>query len=346
MAAAICRAPRLGIKFALNSSWTDINFPNTAIENNSSILEHDSSNNDRILIKDDGVYNITTVFTIRSNSGTRRSYYRIRKNDTTVISQEKYLNTYGNEVQCFSENITVSLSNGDFVSSQVHTDSGSDISILTASLKITKLEGVKGDPGPPGGTTVDVQKNDTTIATNIDTLNFEGGVNVIDEGNNKVTVVNTNSSHEFKYVQLINSAGNINVNSSTSPQAYPFNGQEIRDIDTFDHSTVSNTSRLYVLKSGWYKVAYLLNYDNTNTSRKTIKCQIRINGSNYIEFTTTASYTRNTNDDYACNSLPETLIHLNANDYIELMYNREGSSGTANSYAKQCYLQMTFCRED
>ncbi len=332
--------------WSIPNTYTDIPYPDTDIESNNDVIEHDGVNNDRVLIKEDGIYNITLSHSIRSNSGSPNSYFRTRKNDTDVIITERVMNTYGNEIHEHTDNITCNLLQGDFISSQSYVNPGDNISILYTNMKITKLEGIKGDDGAPGGTTVTVQYNDSDITTNTDTINFEGNsVSIVPESSNKATVIINDASHVSKYIQVSDSIGNINLNIST-PGVYPFNQQDIRDVDTFDHSTVTNNSRLTTLKNGWFKISYQITYDSTSSSRKNIKTQLRKNGTTLLSRTVATSYTRNTTDDYGSNSLPGVLIHLTSGDYIELMFNREGSSGAVNSYNEQCWLQIEFCRED
>ncbi len=337
---------RNNTSWQISNTWTDVSYPDIIFQNNTNVLEQDASFNDRINIKKDGIYNISTTYSIRSNSNSLDSFFRTRVNDSTVIIDERKMNTYNGEIQEHSDNAIIELNQGDYVSSQVHVNGNDSINILYTSLKITRMEGVKGDDGPPGGTTVTIQEDDVNVVTNTNIINFEGdSVSVVNEGSNKATVIINSSPHVFKYVNIYDSSGNVNLNVN-SPSSYDFNSQLIRDVDTFNHSTVSNKSRLIVLKSGWYKVSYSLNYYNDNYNRKNIKCVIRTNGSSYIESSTSTSYIRNTTDEYGTISCQNLLIHLNTNDYIELMYNREGSSGDAISYANQCWLQLEFCRED
>ncbi len=336
-------------QFQLNPSWTDTEYTTLGVENDNSVLEWDTINKDRVLIKENGLYEIFCGFFPRTNSPSFvDSYYRIRSNDNTVLGQEYILNTYVSEVQNISISESFELMAGDFISVQTRTNAGDNIDIMSCSLSIKKLEGIKGDDGAPGGTTIEIQDNGTTVTTNTDSINFVGdSVTVTDSGNNTATVTINDSSHVFKYANIHNTNGNININV-TPPVAYPWNSQTIRDVDTFDHSIIVRNTRLYVLKSGWYKVSYLINYDNGGNSRVNIRCAIRKNGDDalYIPQTITASYIRNNTDDYMSNALPAVLVHLNANDYIELMHNREGSSTTTTTYADQCWLQMEFCRED
>ena len=329
------------------NTFTNIDWSVLKFSNNTDVLEWDISNPDRILIKEDGLYNIEFSLYLRISAGANfaYTYCRVVKNDIDVVSYETFLNTYVNEVQQLMNSGYVELQSGDYITLQGQGTAGTTNEALVSYLNIAKMQGVKGDDGAPGGTTVNIQENDTTIVSNVDTINFEGdSVNVIDEGSNKVTINVTDSSHIFKYINIYNSNGNINLNNSTSPSPYPFNTQTIRDVDTFDHSIITNNTRVNVLKNGWYKVSYQINYDN-GLYRRNILTFIRINGVTTIEQSYSASYTRNSTNEHGTNSLPPLLIQLNAGDYIELMYRREGTTGSVTSKAG-CWLQLEFCRED
>jgi hypothetical protein len=324
--------------FSVGSSWQNTVYTNVDIENDPTVVEHDT---DSIKIYEDGVYNISVLYTFRVNNPSfGECLYRI-VNNSTPISYEKKQYSYETEMHCYMENIIRNLSNGDIVSSQ--TKSGDDVTILESSFKITKLEGVKGDQGTPGGTTVTIQEDDNTITTNTGIINFEGNVNIADEGNGKATVLIPNQSNEFKYVNVYDSVGNINLNTS-SATSYRWDSQLIRDSDTFDHSTGTNPSRIYLLKDGYYKLSYNMTYSDSNYGRKNIKCYLMENGSSIIMLTTTASYVRNTTDKYGSNALPPVIMNFSSGTYIELYYKREGSSGNAYTHANESWLQIEYIR--
>ena len=329
---------------ALTTSFVDIFFENKNIENDDSIIEWDDLNTDRILIKEEGLYNIYFRGTVESNSTTEYSYFRIRKNDSVILNPEECsIRTYQHEIQELSINIPVELNQNDFLTVQGRRGSSTYIDLLISDFVVTKLEGTKGDPGPPGGTTVDIQKDDSTIVSNCAIINFEGSVSVVDNGSNKTTVTIIDEKYIPKIIQLIDSSGNVNVNVN-SPTEIDFDTEDYRDVDTFDHSIVSNTSRIYVLKNGLYLCNYKLNIDNSSVSRKTIKAFIRKNGSTNIEKSISYSYSRNTTDDkQVCQA--NFYIELNSNDYIELLAEREGSSGTARTISNQSILAMELKKE-
>lgn len=324
------------------SSWTNIIYNTTTFSNDTTTIEHNSSNKDRIDIKKNGIYNITIACMTRDNtSNFGECHYRVMKNNTTPLTIEKFQNLYHTEIHSYSDDITRSLVQGDFITFQIRTDDNVDI--LSADIKVTKLEGVKGDQGSPGGTTVEIEQDNVAITTNTDKINFTGSVNVTDSGSNKATVEILSNSFEPQYINVYDSNGYVDINQNTATP-YSWDTQYIRDTGYFDHSTSTNPSRITMIESGLYKVSYVLCYDNTNNNRKTIKCYIRLNGTTEMIRTTASSYTRNNTDDYGSITLPAVLTNFDAGDYIELMYKREGSSGTVHTYAEQCWLQVEYVR--
>jgi len=331
-------------QFSVNSSWTDTVFPNTDLENDPNTIQHDTIQQSRILIKEDGIYNISAIYTARNNTNwIGKCYYRVIKNSSYVISQERYQNLYKSEIHCFAENITRHLSQGDYVTCQVKTDSGTSVDIITCSFKITKQEGVQGEQGLPGGTTVDIKKDGNIISSNVDSINFEGNVSAVDDGNSQCTVTILSPDSAFRYINVYDSTGHVNINSNTA-FSFDWNSQYIRDTDTFDHSTITNPSRIYFNKDGLFKISYNVLYENQSNTRKNIKCYIRLNSNDVVNRTSTASYVRSYTDKYGSNSLAPVLCYFNSGDYIELMYHREGSSGSVSTIPNECWLQVEFVR--
>ena len=324
---------------ALTTDFADIYYENLSIETDNNIIEWDQNNKDRILIKEQGLYRIDTNFAIQTTDTTDYSYFRVRKNDNTVITpDDTFLRTYQNEIQACQLFITTQLNKNDFITIQAKRGTDSNCLLLQSELMVSKVEGIQGPTGPPGGTTVSVQKDDVDIITNCDSINFEGSVAVTDEGNNKVTVTIIDEKYVPKVIQIVDNNGNVNVNTS-SETVIQFNNQYYRDTDVFDHSINNNSSRIYVLKNGLYKCSYKLNVFNDTFSRKTIEAYIKVNGTTNIDFSRSFSYSRNSTDSKQTNDC-SFYINLSSGDYIELYAKREGSSGTARTIGGETFLTL------
>ena len=137
--------------------------------------------------------------------------------------------------------------------------------------------------------------------------------------------------------QYHDSAGNINVNLSTIPQVYSF--------DTVDYSsdliTLTSGTQFVAQQTGIYKITYTLNWSTNDTARRQIRTFLRKNG--LTEITTSVAYgyaRRNDQAESATNSA-STLVELQVNDYVELMYQRNSSvSGTALSIAGETSITI------
>jgi len=328
----------------LTNNYADLYFENKELENNSDVIEQDPNNSDRILIKESGLYLVHFRAEVQTTDETDYSYFRLRKNDTDVLHINEFLSrTYQNEIQNVVFLLPINLNLNDFITVQGRKGPNTDDNLLSGDLSVIKMSGIQGETGPPGGTTVDIQKDDSTIVTNCDVINFEGSVVVTDNGNNKTTVTIVDEKYIPKIIQVVDTAGNRNVNVNTATRI-PFNNEYFKDIDVFDHSVVSNTSRIYVQKNGLYFCTFTLNVKNNAYSRKTIKAFLRKNDVDDLDISTAYSYARNTTDDKL--SVEKSFyITLNANDFIELFAKREGSSGSAITIADESILSLELKRE-
>lgn len=135
--------------FTLSSSgtWYDIPLTITDLESDTSVLQHDDTNNDRIDIKADGLYRITYQINGNNSGATHQLESRVRVNDTTVLDGSLLVNrNYQNEYGPATASFLADLSNGDFISLQAQRTTANTVTQET-TLTIVKLDGIKGDPG-------------------------------------------------------------------------------------------------------------------------------------------------------------------------------------------------------
>lgn len=328
---------------AITDSYVDTIYEGIEFQNNITVVEWTVAVPDTITIKESGTYRISSVYNVRSNTpATVDVYSRITINGVLTPS-ETSIRGYQTEINQMSLQVTVNLSAGDVVKSQIRTDTGSTADIMQARLNVAREEGIPGPAGPPGGSTVETQDEGTPIVVNTSTLNFIGNaVSVTDGGNNKANIVINDQSTVTKYVQLYDTVGLIQINT-TLPTFLPWNAQDYRDTDTFDHSTVTNKSRVYVLVDGWYVLSYAVNFLGDN-GVKNIAIYARSNGTLDIPRTTSYGNSFRNGDPYGSTTMSGVLIPLNAGDYMELGAYQAGSSGVAYTIANQSWLSLRYTR--
>lgn len=332
-------------EFQLATSFVNTIYDTEDYHSDRSVVESGlTSNGDRLLVKENGLYQISNCYFVRANNPNFiDSFYRVMKNDSEQIGYISQLNTYTTEIQQVALCMTVPLSAGDYITSQARCETGSDCDITGSRFQITKLEGVQGPAGAPGGTTIDVRDDGTLITSSTSTLNFRGnGVVVSDAGSNQANIDINSNVFEPKYIQVRDTNGGQDMNT-TNDEPIIWNVQDIRDTDTFNHAT--GAGEIYILTSGWYDCSYSMSYDGGDNSRKNVLTYLVVNDNNILTQTYCYTYVRNNTNDNGTNQIGGVLIQLNAGDYVELKGIRAGDSGTANTIAGTSWLKMKLIRE-
>jgi len=176
---------------------------------------------------------------------------------------------------------------------------------------------------------IDIEKNDTMVTANADQLNFEEQTSVIPDGNYKATIRIFNNSVLSAGLQVY-CDDSININPDTGIVTIPWNEEGNKDRSIFAHSNTTNPSRIYVNTHGIYEINYALAAVNINVTRKTVKAQIRVNGTTDISYATSYVFSYQDADLQVQNVSSSFLIELNANDYIELYTTRRTRVGLLN----------------
>lgn len=334
----------MGTVTQMTTSFVSTIYESQEYTNKPDVVEWNTSQPTRIQIKSDGVYRVSTCYFVRANTPNFiDSYFRFTVNGVPY-GNEANLNTYTAEIQQVLVCYSIPLMAGDYVESQSRTDTGDDIDIMGSRFNAFKLDGVKGDAGPPGGTTITVSKDGSVVTTNTAILNFRGApVSISNAGGGQANIDITNHTFEPKYFQGYDNTGNININN-TIPQLIPFRVQEIRDTDTFNHSTVTNNSRVYILRSGWFEISWNMSYD-CDSQKLGVQGALIQNGSTIFDRTRS---TANANDKSEGDSMGMSgaLVQLSSGDYVELIGFRDGEQNKdAITYANRCWLKMKMIRE-
>lgn len=144
--------------FLIQQPFQDITFDVTDFETNSSIIEHDNTNTDRITIKESGIYLVhynVSFGPMDVDLQTGTVIGRLRINDSTVIpGSESYAGLTrvaffgGSPHNHLSNYIAVSLSSGDYLTLQLGNIVLNDIPVtLGPIIIVTKLNGIEGAIG-------------------------------------------------------------------------------------------------------------------------------------------------------------------------------------------------------
>lgn len=332
-----------------NTTYTDVPFALAEYMNDTSVLEWVIGTPTRVTIKQPGTYRIgASIFVLNNTNGGSTdlnmaySYSRVVKNGNTVVQSEDSSHTYYHEVQESYDISFADLVAGDYLTLQMYSEAGKSITLTKAKLNVQKAEGVQGATGPAGGTTVTIQDEGTNVVTNTNIINFQGNAVTVTSGGTGIANVTINQLSQIqKFIQVVDAAGNHDLNIASPGMVVPWDTEQLRDTDTFTHSTVTNPSQITVLVNGWYQIGYRLSY-NLATQRTGIKTYIRKNGNTIILPTSSYGYEYVTG--ISSNNTEGVLVQLNANDYIELVSIRRLVAGTMYTTANECSLTMTLIR--
>ena len=320
------------------TSWRDFNWDSTDVENDTDVIEHNTTNTDRIYVKEDGLYFLAYQFQIDDEAEAR-----VRVNDTTVINGSETVADATAASLPMSKTFLVELSAGDFVTMQTYgLASGQDID-AGATMVITKFDGLKGDKGTKGdtgsstGSTINLQSDGTNIAnTPHRTINFDDNFSVTDNGSGKATVSAVSVGTKGK-IQLVDSVGGQDING-VAARAITWSQQDFYDTNTFTHT--SGSASITVKKTGLYELSFNVNGESGN-ARSVPGIQFRKN-STVIAPTLTADYGRNTSNNDTNNTLPPYLISLTTNDIIDVVAFRLGDGTVNTSKAGASFVRITY----
>jgi hypothetical protein len=261
----------LTASIAIPTTWTDVNFDVTHVENNTAVVEHDNTNTDRFLIKETGLYFLNFAMSFDADAGEETIQGRFRINDTTVVPGSIRTASEDDEINDLSNAITAELTAGDFVSFQHQASGTGNVLDSSSNICITRASGVKGDKGDTGsGSTITIQDEGSTVTGGPhSTLNFVGdGITASNAGGGVATI-----TVDAATKQAFHSHNNTTTQTLTTAFVTAIVGTDIRSDAIF-----SNTSgEVTVSKTG----NFLISYDITGDSggqRSSMECVLQVNG--------------------------------------------------------------------
>lgn len=190
---------------------------------------------------------------------------------------------------------------------------------------------------------LDVEEKNILIAEDINTINFTGAVDVVNDGNNQATITVSQTSFVEEIIQL-SSTSIQDVNNLTTAVSIPWDVEDFKDNTAFYHSNTTNPSRVTVLHDGIYELNYMFSIENDNNQRKTIRSRLRKNGITFIGGSECYSFTYSKSDDNSTHVSSSFLIELNANDYLEILANGQTNAGPVYMLTEENLFFMRIMR--
>ena len=140
---------------------------------------------------------------------------------------------------------------------------------------------------------------------------------------------------EISICQVYDISGTTNCNSGVN---FPFDAESFKD-SNYEHSNVNSPDKIIVKSKGVYKIFYNISHINKNNVRKNIRTFCVINDTIMINPSLSYSYSRNKANPYATNSA-YFFVFLNSGDYITVVCEQAGESGSTISEAEACWLTI------
>lgn len=189
--------------FLIPQTMTDVNWDITHLENNTSVLQHDTLNSERVLVKETGLYFINFSLSFDADPFEEQISAQVVRNGTTVVPGSFRLASEDDEINDLSNAFTALLTAGDYITLQISANGAGNLLHNSTNFCITRAQGTKGDPGPTGsGSNINVkQDNVSVINTPHSILNFNN-MEVSDTGIGQVDIKNIVGS-EFQIAQSL-----------------------------------------------------------------------------------------------------------------------------------------------
>ena len=168
--------------YTLPTSYGSVLWDTTILENDSTILEHDISNVDRINIKQNGLYMAAFTVSLQPPRDASTFDIRVRKNNVTTVSGSHIQANEDNEFTTVSHALVAEFSAGDYITLEIQSSVADDSFGPPGYLVIYRLSGIRGEDGvdgaqgPPGsGSTINVYDGGATISGSpFEALDFVG----------------------------------------------------------------------------------------------------------------------------------------------------------------------------
>jgi hypothetical protein len=244
------------------TTFANITWNQTHVENNSSIIEHDNTNTERILIKESGTHIIAFSTSFNADAGEETITVRVLIDDTTVVPGSLRVASEDDEINDLSNVITAELTANTYITLQHQASGAGNVLHSSSNFMVTRaaaFQGDKGDPGTPGaGSTIIIEQDNVAVNnTPHSTLNFVD-MEATDVGSGQVNIQNVFGS-EFQ----VNESVGVSTTTST----------------TFQNKVTLNTTSL---PTGQYRLGISYGWNHNNAGND-FEARIREDGINVGE---------------------------------------------------------------
>lgn len=333
----------LNSSITIPTSWSNVDWDLTHVENNALVLEHDNTNIDRLLIKETGLYLIAFSMSFNADSGEEDIQARVLIDDTTVIPGSLRNASEDDEVNDLSNTFPAELTAGSYITFQ-HLASGTgNLLEATSNFTVARLagpigadgaagaDGADGADGAPGsGSTINLADEGVLVTNSPHSkLNFVGSaVAVTDAGSGEATVTITGGATAKESFYAHN---NVTTQVLTSTFVTAIIATNIRADAIF-----SNTlGEVTISKDTWVEVQYEITADSTS-SRSSLECVLQVNGSD-VPGSSAYGYHRNTTSGKDT-ATATSLINITSGDVVRVRI-RE-TAGNILTVANACRLTI------
>ena len=218
-------------------------------EKDTGFTHNNSTNNSRIAVTDNSTYQFGGALRIFNNGNQRVQPLPKLRIDGVIQDMavdSGYIRNSGSASDYWSLEFTfrpLKLTSGQYIEMQIGLESSNpgtfDGTLIGDESNFwgVKLQGVKGETGSTGsGANIIVQKDDVTVGTNTDTLNFEGNITSNDDGGGKTTLTIGGGQTWYKQKVTNTVGGTVNAAFGSPVECVPSSGTfEITVVESGDY---------------------------------------------------------------------------------------------------------------
>ncbi len=327
---------RRSTTLAVPTTWGDITFDTTDVENDPTVIEHNNTTTDNIDIKEDGLYGIAFHASVDADAGEETIEMRARVNDTTVIPGSLRTISEDDEINDIGNVFYYTFTAGDFITFQHQASGAGNVLSVNSTYSIWKMRGAQGPAGPAGtGATIEVEDEGASLGTNFTTLNFIGeGVTAVANGTTADITIPT------KNTQFHGHNGAVTQTFTTTATTINF-GTNVRQDSDYTAATVVGGTEVTINRGGtnWFKITYDLGIDiSTGTSRSNSRSELQVNT---VAVPGSQGYGYHRTSAAAEQTVSKTVtLQLTQNDVVRVQSVRLAGTSTLITLANSCTLTI------